>query len=177
MMIHYGTQAMLTVSRQEAVRFATVILCQNGFKIERQNTNGIVLSGPGLQSTRQNPLLGASQVELSAERTTLALEAELGGVDSMRRFLIVLPLALGMVFFSLSIVTGGVVVAVNFGQAKQMLADPGHWWLWLMPLWPVWPIAPWMVLGPLMSRWMRSRTERALETLVHNAACASDICP
>jgi hypothetical protein len=36
------------------------------------------------------------------------------------------------------------------------------------------PSTPWLILSPLMARWIRQRTEHALETLVSNARYATN---
>jgi len=49
-----------------------------------------------MNSTRQNALQGVSHAEFSADRGSLKVRAELGGVDRMQRFLILLLLAMGL---------------------------------------------------------------------------------
>lgn len=92
---------------------ALVALTNNGFAIVKRDGKSVDLTGPGLNSTRQNPLLGASRIHLELHGHELSLEAELGGVETMRRFLMRFPFMLGLgLYFG---VVGGIAFGRQFG--------------------------------------------------------------
>jgi len=37
-----------------------------------------------------------------------------------------------------------------------------------VPLMAILPVLPWAVISPLMARWLKNRTTKAVDTLVHN---------
>ena len=99
----------------EILQAALTVLTNNGFAIVNRDELTASLKGPGLNSTRQNPLLGASAIRLALEGNQLRLDADLGGVDSMRRFLMRFPFLLGLglgLFFG---VGGGLMFGQLFG--------------------------------------------------------------
>ncbi len=57
------------------------ILMANGFALVAHDDVSMEFTGPGMQSTKQNPILGASRITLEVDREYLRLHAELGGVD------------------------------------------------------------------------------------------------
>lgn len=146
-----------------ALDAAILLLGQNGFVVVDRDETRLEMDGPGLQSTKQNPLLGASHVWIDRDEGALRLEAELGGVDAMRRLLVYLPLGLAVFFVLLFGVIGGVVWGAGIGAVG---------WQWLLRITPVavLPLAPWLVISPLMMRWIRGRTECALDGLLANVA-------
>jgi len=79
-----------------AFNIALQTLLPLGFLVESQGSDRLVVTGPGFNSTRQNALLGISRAEFTAERSSLRVSAELGGVDRMLRFLAILLVGLGI---------------------------------------------------------------------------------
>ena len=108
-------------------------------------------------------------VLLEFDGRQLRLDAELGGVDSMRRFLMRFPLLLGLglgVFF-------GVVMGLLFGQQFGVgFGVPGaKGWMWMLVAvsGAMLPVSPWLFLSPMISNSIRKRTQQALTSLVNNA--------
>ncbi len=128
----------------------------HGFKIAARDDAAVSLIGPGLNSTRENPLLGASKVEVQLVDDEVVLEAELGGVDRMRRFLTWFPLILGgvlAIFFAvLFLLLSGPSIQALGGSAIALLA-----------------VSPWLVLSPWISSKVKTRTEEALRVALNNA--------
>lgn len=159
----------VTPKSQNALQAALIPLINNGFAIVNRDENSANLSGPGLNSTRQNPLLGASKIQLKLQGQQLHLDAELGGVDSMQRFLMrfpfILGLSLGLLFGVVSGFTLGGVFGVGFGVPWA------QGWTWLLVTIGVamLPVSPWFFLSPFMSNMIRARTQNALVALVQNA--------
>lgn len=169
----FVTSKRVSGSPESALQFALTTLTNQGFKIVRQDYHAVTLTGPGLQSTSQNPLLGASEIALRLEDRTLHLDAELGGVESMRRFITRFPLMLGLGMGVAFGVAATVVMGLQFGFRFGAPGAPGWKWLLVATCMPLLPVMPWIFLGPKMVRKIRQRTQDALETLVNNAALAA----
>jgi hypothetical protein len=145
-----------------AFALATATLTASGFRLVAQTARSLEFAGAGMNSTRGNPLLGASQITLTADAGRIELQAELGGVRRMRRFLVVLLLGLSL----LDVVVFGLQFHVFQGAPnwpKLLLVTAG-------------PIAPWIVLGPLLVRLIRRRTIKALHPLLFNMVAVTRSC-
>lgn len=163
------TTSASTRSRDgHALQAALAILTNNGFAIVERSTYSADLSGPGLNSTRQNPLLGASKIHLELRGQQLHLEAELGGVDSMRRFLMRFPFLLGLGLGLLFAVVGGFAFGMQFGGFGVPWAQ-GWTWMLVAIGGGMLPVTPWLLISPVMSKAVRKRTENALTTLLQNS--------
>lgn len=166
----YQTSAPLSVDPDQSLLFAIMTLTSNGFAIDQQSKNNASLLGPGMNNTRQNPLLGASRVEVGIVGKQLQIQAELGALDRMKRFVtwfpLLLPLFLACVFVVLGF-TMGQPFAGAFGANNG-----GFTWVLIVIGICLLPGLPWLVLSPMMSRWMEKRTKQALDTLVNNAVKA-----
>ena len=171
-MTAFTTSANACGIQDAALQSAVTTLMYNGFAITSRDATSATLSGPGLNSTKQPPILGASIVNLKVDGNLLHLNAELGGVDSMQRFLIYFPLVLGLglgLFFG---VGGGFAFGQRFGVGFGVPWAQGWQWMLVAIGGSMLPVAPWVILSPLMAKMIRSRTQRALTTLVHNACYA-----
>ncbi|MDP8242550.1 MAG: hypothetical protein P9L94_00605 [Candidatus Hinthialibacter antarcticus] len=121
----------------------------NNFSIKPHGASGFELTGPGLNSTKQNPLLGISKGACRLQGSTIELSAELGGAQFMQRFVLFFPIGLGLIL--------ALVFSLTMGG-------------WTAVATPLLAVAPWLVLSPLLSRWIHNRTERAVETALQNVA-------
>jgi len=131
------------------------VLVSNGFKLVRQDGDTIEFEGDGMHSTKQSPVLGASRIRIAVDGRQARLSAMFGGVRRMQRMMIFLPLGLGIfltvLFLALFHEMGiGLVLLISLA-----------------------PVAPWLVLTPLLNRWIRRRTEAALDTLLSNLVLAA----
>ena len=81
---------------KSAMAMAKNIFATNGFKLNENDQAALSLIGPGMNSTKQNPIRGISRGELKFTESTLEFSGELGGVEFMKKFLIFFPLALGI---------------------------------------------------------------------------------
>jgi hypothetical protein len=158
----------------QALQFAVTTLTNNGFAITHCDSASATLTGPGLNSTRQNPILGATKVDLRVADHRLHVDAELGGVETMRRFLYWFPLSLGAGLGLLFGVVGGVLFGRQFGVDFGVPWAQGWQWLLVAMAGSTLPVAPWLVFSPTIARWIQNRTQRAIETLAHNATFARD---
>lgn len=158
------TQLVLTADPQRSLSELNTVLLAVGFEKVSGKAEQIAYEGPGMRSTRQNPLLGASRIELTSERQGFQLAAELGGVRQMQRFLKWFPISLGLGLFLVL----GPILGIVFGQAFGVgfgapFAAGGNWWL--LSTLALLPVAPWLVLSPLMGRGIERRSRRALDRL------------
>lgn len=168
-MSHYSTYAVTSEPTEGILHAALSILTNNGFTIVTRNESTACLTGPGLNSTRQNPLLGASKIQLVLQEDRICLDAELGGVDSMQRFLVRFPLILGLGLGMIFGVGGGVLFGQQFGIGFGVPWARGWSWMLFAVGTALLPIAPWLILAPLLAGAIRQRTQLALNTLVSNA--------
>lgn len=139
----------------KALTFVVTALTPIGFRVERTGAESVDLFGPPMQRTRQSALVGASRIRLAHRGGQLALEAELGGVRRITRFVLVFPIALclflGLVFSVINIATGQVGAWLPAGVAIGV------------------NIVVWLVIGPIVVRHLRKKTLAALDTLLVNA--------
>ena len=127
----------------------------NGFQVSASGRGEFVARGPDLRSTDQNPLKGVSEARVRAIGSQMEIHAELGGALWMRRFILLFPPLLG--------------VAVSAGLAAFFWAIGILMRVWFVPLVILCAELPWVVLGPLMARRVRKRTEEAVDSLLLNA--------
>lgn len=169
-MERFSTTVDTTGASGDVLQAALLQLTIHGFVIERRDDRSAELAGPGMNNTRQSPLLGASRIKLQQEGNRLALDAELGGITSMGRFMLWFPVALGLGLGTLFSILGGVGFGQQFGAGFGVPWARGWGWVAVAFAMAMLPVSPWFVLAPLISRTLKRRTEHALTTLVQNAA-------
>jgi hypothetical protein len=128
------------------------LLSGQGFRIFTQNRDVVELAGPGMSSSRQNPLVGASKVTIRSLGREVAIEADFGAVRRLIRTLGIVILSLEILFFGLS------VSIIPFEPRV------------LRYIVPVLPVAPWLFLLPWMNWLFKRRTARALDALLERVA-------
>jgi hypothetical protein len=166
----YRVARKLAVESDQAIDSAKVTLASVGFRIQEKSDELLDCTGPGLRSTRQNPLLGASRIVLRVANGHLTLDAELEGVYFMQRFVRWFPIALGL---GLGVVLGivqGIVLGRQAGIDFGVPWAPGWKWMALTIAGCLIPVSPWLVLSPMIARSLERRTRSALDTLLVNAA-------
>jgi hypothetical protein len=140
-----------------------------GFKILSCDKQHAELQGPGLNSTKQNPLLGATAIQLRCTNNTIKLDATLGGVATMERFLKWFPLGLGMALGTLFAFVGGIGFGRALGVPFGVPWAQGLNWIVVAYALALLPISPWLFISPWLIGMIRKRTMEALNTLLHNA--------
>ena len=144
----YSTSAILNVSPDAAIATACSLFMANGFKVEQPSATEIIAIGPGMQSTSENAIFGVTRAEISVSSDRVYIHTELGGVQTMRKFLYIFPPALGAsLFLSFFAFMDGPWYVIFVGFA---------------------PIFPWVVISPMMVRWIKKRTTKAVDVLAHN---------
>ncbi|MBN2327054.1 MAG: hypothetical protein JXR73_07855 [Candidatus Omnitrophica bacterium] len=147
--MEYQRTIALQGESEKAFAFAVNIFVQNNFLMKKLGSGEVELTGPGMNSTHQNPLTGVSRARLKLLRQKIQCEAEFGGVKTMQWFIILFPPGLGLFLFVLF-----ALIQQNLRPALPALLA----------------VSPWVILGPMMSRWIKRRTEKALDILLDNAA-------
>jgi hypothetical protein len=142
----------------KAFDLAINALAAIGFRLDTRTADSVRLTGPGMHSNRQSPLLGASQIDICFRQGQIDLAADLGAAERMIRFVRIFPIALNgglcLVFFAL------------FWTLFARLAAP---WVWISSIVGVALIngAVWAVLSPWIARSIHQRTRRGLDTLLN----------
>ena len=141
---------------QFAINSALQMLLPLDFKIIDQTESTLTVQGPGYNSTSQNALLGMSRGELSFSRSTISINADLGGVDRMTRFLLFLLMGMGA--------ADAIVFTGLWFYVERLHAQP-----WFLAI-PVLVFLPWVFIAPWMTKWIRKRCEEALIRFVDDLA-------
>jgi hypothetical protein len=144
---------------EASFEMATTILTANNFRLVDKTGDTLEFSGGGMSSSRQNPLVGATRIRFLHRPGQLTLEADLGGVTRMSWFLHLFPAVMGVFFLIL------------FGVLFRQM---GWWFVVAVSLGP---LLPWVVLSPVLSRWIRWRAIKALENVLANLAMAGQAGP
>jgi hypothetical protein len=157
--MQYATTIPFDGNTGKAFDLAGVVLTALGFRIVARDDSSLDATGPGLNSSRQNALLGASRIQVMRRSAELALEAELGGVQRLARFVTLFPVGLSL------------FLCVLFFVLFSLLFD--HF-LWVLPVVAMTGANAllWLILGPLLARHFRGRTCQGIDVLLNNMAVA-----
>lgn len=165
----YRVAAKLSKPAEKALDLAKQSLATNGFRVESQTEDYLIAVGPGLRSTSQNPLLGATRITLKVAEHHLAMEADLNGVRTLQSFVRWFPLGLGLVLGVTLGVVQGFVLGSQSGVGFGVPWASGWRWMALTLGGSLLPVSPWLILAPMISRSIEKRTKSSLDTLVINA--------
>lgn len=151
----YSGSRRLTGAKEAALAAIEAALLPNGFKVLKAGPSGLEFGGPGLRSTKENPLRGASEIQAEVRGGRLHLDAALCGL----RFLVIFvcafpPLLIGGLALLPVIKAGG-----DFGAF-----NPQSLFL----------LAPWVLISPLMVVLIRKRTIGALDDLLDSAVVLAE---
>lgn len=143
----YERTVPLHVNRALALLSLRNALADLGFEIRSEHPDGFEVLGPGMHSTKQDPLLGVSKAKVLATPTHLTVHAELGSVRRMQYFVLVLP-CLALLFVCLIF-----LCMVPHGELFVRSSAPSL-------------LLTWLLVGLLMGFWLQHRTTRALDLLL-----------
>ena len=152
-MTEYSKTVSTAVAPEKAIEVARSTFMSLDFRIVSCSGRELRVEGKGMRNTKQNPLKGITEATILASRSGIDIQAVLGGVDWMRRFVLIFPLALGGF---LTLVFGVLSIFV------PTMRNP------LVLLAPILSLAPWPIIGPFMARWIKQRTEQAIDALLEN---------
>ena len=164
--MQYTTQIPVRSRESDILNKAADLLIACGFNLTSHDKNEVTLQGPGMRSTNQNPILGATEITLRQSHTMrgkVAVDADLGGVRWMRRFMIVLPLSLFIGISTLLVIVMAVVFAfvpkVNFPiESALILAVTGALMMFLFS-----------IFTAIMTKRIRRNVETAIDACISNA--------
>lgn len=159
--MQYAVSVPFSGDTDKAFGLAESALTGIGFRITERTAGSVEMVGPGMNSTRQSALAGASRIHISYRRGELALEADLDGVERMSRFVKLFPF--GLCLF----------LAVLFSVVFGTLFGPGVWILIVAGVLGGNALL-WFFLGPWMARSIRTRTCRGLDTLLANMVAVGE---
>ena len=150
----YECSTPLTGDAQAALDHGRNILASLGFRVSRKSDGELEAIGPGLNSSNQPPLLGATELTLAVSASTVTAKATLGGVRRLTLFVCIFPPALVICLL-------GVFAIIGAAKGKPPLP---------------WPelsgFLVFFLMGPIMAPWILRRTRKAIDDLVYNVAQA-----
>ncbi len=137
---------------EKVLEVAKNVFIQHNFQIVRDSDTEVEFTGPGMLSSRQNPIVGISRICIRGASGNISIEAEFGGIRKLTQYLVVFIVGMAIFF----------VVFLGILLPKQ--AQPLNKTI----LKTLAPFVPWPVLIPLIHIWMKSRTSKALDRLLTN---------
>ena len=158
--MHHQHSVRIPGDPARALEFTIAVLASVGFRITHREPNAAELQGPGMRNSHESSLRGASAVRLRTHFDQLTLDADLGGVVWMGKFLFWFPTLL---CFGL-----GVVLSIVF----WFVFGPGKWFYIVVAVVAADGIV-WNFLGPWIARRLEARTRSELDSLLANAAATS----
>jgi hypothetical protein len=159
--MQYAASLPFRGDTDKAFRLAESALTAVGFRLTERTAASVEMVGPGMNSSRESALAGASRIRLVTGRGELAVEADLGGVARLSRFVTLFPL--GLCLFLAAVLSA--VFAVVFG--------PGNWVIAVAAATGGVALL-WLLLGPLLARGIRARTCRGLDALLANMVAVGE---
>jgi hypothetical protein len=145
----------------KAVDVARTTFMSQGFQIVANSDHELRVTGPGLNSTKENPLKGVSEASIIIRASAIEIKAMLGGTEKLKKFLRIFPLGMALFFL--------LVIGIVFGVIALTRSEFQQWWIFLIAaLIPALALSPWLFLSPIMVRWIEKKTVQAVDTLLNN---------
>ena len=149
----YHKIAVFEGDSQKAVEVARNLFIQHNFRIKSSGDTAIEADGPGTFWTKgQNPMVGISKINVSTSGGQISVEAEFGGVRKTQLYTAFF--ICGMAIFFL----------ILFGFLFSSQQMPGRKLFVII----LSTFAPWVVLLPLMTKFMKSRSAKAIDAMINN---------
>lgn len=159
--VQYERSVEVAGSPQVSLDLLRDAVTSRGFRLESVSGRSFEARGPGLSGIKQDPLLGLSWVRASAAPSGLRLEAELGGAERLRRWLIWLIAGLEALF-----IVGFGIVWLALPELRRIPV------LWVVV---VAPLIPSVFFLPFLAGLIRRSTLAAADTLLHNVAAEAQL--
>src|SRR5688500_4455846 len=115
--MRYAASLPFAADPSRALSLADSALTSVAFRITHRTPTSAEYLGPGMTGSRQSPLLGASRSLISISSGQLSLEADLGGVQRLARFVTIFPIALPLVLGVILTLTFRLIFGPRFGAA------------------------------------------------------------
>jgi hypothetical protein len=151
--MEYSKTVPFTGSASQALKVARSTFLPQGFQLVASADHELRVTGPGINSTRENPLKGITEASIIVRSSAIEIKATLGGVEKMKKFLTFFLLGMALLFL------------IVFGVLALTIPDLRRPWFFLIP---ILALSPWIFLAPLMSRMIGRRTIQAIDTLLSN---------
>ena len=151
--MEYSKTIPFTGHGAKALDVARSTFMGQGFQIVASTDHELRVTGPGINSTRENPLKGVSEATIIIRSAAIEVKALLGGAQKLKTFLRLFPLGMALFFL------------IFFGVLAWILPEFRRWWIFLIP---VLALSPWLFLAPMIGRMMEKRTTQAVDTLLSN---------
>ena len=161
--MHHSAAIPFSGDPSLAFDLAISLLTGIGFRIEKRDSGVVQFTGPGMNSTRESPLRGASQLRIREGIQELSVEAELGGVERMCRFIRIFPLALNFFLLLLAVV----ITAASHPAVLPIVAGVAAAATGVNAL-------VWLALSPMICRQLERKICRFIDTLLENLAAAQN---
>ena len=161
--MEYAKTVPFAGNAAKALNAAQTAFIGEGFRIVASRDDELRVNGPGLNGTKENSLKGVGEASIIIRNSAIEMKANLNGTAKLKKFLRFFPLVL-MLLFSL---VGGIVFVI----IALTSSEKPPWWVFLIIVAaPALALSPWLLLSPMMTRWIENRTVRALDTLLDNMA-------
>ena len=146
----YAYSTPFRCNNADALNIARIALLSLGFEILSESNSELEASGPGMHSNQQPDLLGATHIHFRFSGTEISVDADLGGVDTMKRF---------VYFFPPGLVISLMVMGSFFGNAIEI-------YYYLL-------IIPWIFVARFIGKIFEKTTSTAIDRLVRGMAQAN----
>lgn len=153
MAMEYSKTVPFTGRATKALDVARSTFVGQGFQIVASSDYELRVTGPGMNSTRENPLKGVSEAAIIIRSAAIETKATLGGAQKMKMFLRFFPLGMFLLFL------------IIFGILAWRLPEFRRPWIFLIP---ALALSPWLFLAPLIARSIERKTTQAVDTLLSN---------
>jgi len=148
--MHYDKSLPCPEQAERALEEVRERLLHLGFCLKLVGERDFEVAGPGMHSTKEDPLLGISAARVSVGERQLRIHAELGAARRMQAFVLYFPVALVVVLCGVFAFT--VPHGEMFAQSSGLVL-----------------LLSWLVVGFAMGLWIERRTKRAIDVLLENA--------
>ncbi len=146
----YVYSTPFTGNNADALNIARVALLSLGFEVLSESENELEASGPGMHSNQQPDLLGATHIHFRITGAEIFVDAILGGVDTMKKF---------VYFFPPGLVISLTVMGSFFGSAIEI-------YYYLL-------IIPWIFIARFIGKILETTTTKAIDRLTRGMAQAN----
>lgn len=161
----YENEIEVNADPHVVVENAINALLACGMKLDRRETQEATLSGPGLRSTNQNPILGATTlrfIERDRPNSRIIVHADLGGVRWLGKFMIRFPLLMSLGLLLIHLLLDWVGPWVGRPVIPQAVQ-------WSIVGVAALLVVPWLIIQPIAVRKLTAKTEQAIVDLVRSA--------
>jgi hypothetical protein len=128
---------------EAAFDLARTALVSQGFEILIETATEMRARGPGMHSNQQPAIMGVTDFLIRVAGSRIAVTATLGGVATMKAFVVLFP--------------PGLMLSLMF--LPWFMGEPATWWGFFM-------VVPWMLVSPRIARSLERKTERAVDGMV-----------